>query len=172
VVYLRGVARATGSVVLKADAMHYAMDVVVNVGVLVTLVLVKLTGWLFIDAVVSIAIAVYMLWSSLQIVRDGFDIVMDKSLDQETVRQLADVVRSSPQILSFHDFKTRAGKVPFVDFHVVVRPEASAWEVHQVYLEFEAKMRALVGPSTRVLMHTEPLGAPGALATPQKASVQ
>ena len=167
VVYLRRVAKETGSVVVKADAMHYATDVAVNAGVLLTLVLVKATGWTFVDALVSLAIALYMLWSSLRIVRDGFDIVMDKSLDPQTVQELADIVGRCDKIMSFHEFKTRAGKVPFVDFHVVVRPEATAWEVHQIYLELEDKMRIVVGPNTRVLMHTEPVGAPTALPAPR-----
>jgi cation diffusion facilitator family transporter len=165
VIYLRRVSRATGSLVVKADAMHYATDVAVNLGVFVTLVIVRFTGWHFVDSIVSGGIALYMLWSSLQIVREGFDIVMDKSLDLETVTQLTHIIRACAKIVSFHDFKTRAGKVPFVDFHVVVRPDATAQEVHDVYLELEDQMRQVAGPNTRVLMHTEPMGAPMALAT-------
>lgn len=172
VIYLRRIAKETGSVVVKADAMHYATDVAVNTGVLVALVLVRLTGWTFVDALVSITIAFYMLWSSLQIVRDGFDIVMDKSLDPTIVLELANIVGRCDKILSFHEFKTRAGKVPFVDFHVVVRPEATAREVHDIYLDLEDKMRSLVGPNTRVLMHTEPVGAQGSQPSTQSSQAR
>ena len=85
VLYLRRVAGETGSLVIKADALHYATDVYVNVGVLVALSLVWLTHEPLIDTAISIGIALYMLWSSVHIVREGFDVVMDRSLDKVIV---------------------------------------------------------------------------------------
>lgn len=160
VAHLRRVAAATGSLVVKADALHYTTDVWVNVGVLVSLVLVRLTGQPLIDTVISVGIAGYMIWSSLHIVGQGFDVVMDRSLDKATVDRVADVLRACPEIHSFHDFKTRAGKIPHVDFHVVVPEEMSARAVHDLYARLRDQIRAIVGPATKVLMHADPLGEP------------
>lgn len=156
VLHLRRVARATGSLVIKADAAHYATDVFVNVGVLVALALVWITGEPLCDTVISIAIALYMLWSSGHIVREGFDVVMDHSLDREIVGRLRDLLAACTAIESFHDFKTRAGKIPHVDFHVVVRPEMTAREIHDLYLSLQEQVRAVTGPTTKVLMHADP----------------
>jgi len=156
VLYLRRVARETGSLVIKADALHYATDVYVNLGVLVALSLVWLTKEPLIDTAISIGIALYMLWSSVHIVREGFDVVMDRSLDTVRVEQLRTLLTACPAIESFHDLRTRAGKIPHVDFHVVVRPEMTAREVHDLYLDLAARVRELVGPSTRVLLHADP----------------
>jgi cation diffusion facilitator family transporter len=160
VLYLRRVARETGSLVIKADALHYATDVYVNLGVLVALSLVWLTKEPLIDTAISIGIALYMLWSSVHIVREGFDVVMDRSLDTVRVEQLRALLAACPAIESFHDLRTRAGKIPHVDFHVVVRPEMSAREVHDLYLDLAARTRALVGPTTKVLMHADPASNP------------
>jgi cation diffusion facilitator family transporter len=132
VLHLRRVARATGSLVIKADALHYATDVYVNLGVLASLALVALTGQPLFDTAISIAIALYMLGSSLHVVREGFDVVMD-------------------------------GKIPHVDFHVVVDPDMTARQVHDLYMDLRARIRARVGPSTKVLMHADP--APSRAAT-------
>jgi len=156
VLYLRRVARETGSLVIKADALHYATDVYVNLGVLVALSLVWLTRQPLIDTAISIGIALYMLWSSVHIVREGFDVVMDRSLDKLVVDQLKTLLGACTAIQSFHDFRTRGGKVPHVDFHVVVRPEMTARELHDLYLGLSAQIRELVGPTTRVLMHADP----------------
>jgi cation diffusion facilitator family transporter len=156
--YLRKVAKETGSLVIKADALHYMTDVYVNIGVLVSLVLVKLTGKPIIDSVISIGIALYMLYSSIHVVHEGFGVVMDKSLEPAVVKQLTGVLSQSSRILSFHDFKTRAGKIPHVDFHVVVRADMTAKEVHDVYADVRDKMRTIVGPQTKVLMHADPAG--------------
>lgn len=158
VLHLRRVARETGSLVVKADALHYMTDVYVNIGVLVALVLVWLTHEPLIDTVISVGIASYMVFSSLHIVKEGFGVVMDKSLDKDTVEKLRALLGACGQIESFHDFKTRAGKIPHVDFHVVVRPEMTAVELHDLFLDLRGKIRGVVGEATKVLMHADPTG--------------
>jgi ferrous-iron efflux pump FieF len=158
VLYLRKVAKETGSLVVKSDALHYLTDVWVNVGVLVSLALVKVTGHAWIDPAISMGIAVYMLYSASHIVQEGFHVVMDRSLDAATVAKVKAMLESTPSIESFHDFKTRAGKIPHVDFHIVVQPEMTTKEVHDLYLHLQARVREIVGPSAKVLMHADPLG--------------
>jgi len=164
VVYLRRVAVATGSLVIKADALHYTTDVYVNLGVIVSLALVWLTGQPLVDTVISVGIALYMMASSVHIVREGFGVVMDRSLAPDTTAKVIAVLRGCPAIESFHDFKTRTGKIPHVDFHVVVPPEMTAQAVHDLYLALRAQIHDIVGPSTKVLMHADPapVGAPAA----------
>jgi divalent metal cation (Fe/Co/Zn/Cd) transporter len=65
---------------------------------------------------------------------------------------------AAPRIESFHEFKTRKGKIPHVDFHVVVQPQMTTKEVHDLFLVLQAQIRTLVGRQTRVLMHADPLG--------------
>lgn len=155
VLYLRKVARETGSLVIKSDALHYAVDIWVGLGVLLSLILVKLTGLLILDLLVSVVIALYMLYSSAHIVRQGIDVVMDRSLDPATVARLRALLAACPAIASFHDFKTRAGTPPHVDFHVVVAPDMSARALHDLFLALQAQVRAVVGPTTKVLMHAD-----------------
>ncbi len=158
VLYLRKVAKATGSLVVRSDALHYLTDVWVNVGVIVSLALVKLTGKPIVDTIVSLVIAAYMIVSSLAVVREGFDVVMDKSLEPELVDQLHAMLRGCDQILSYHDFKTRRGRVPHVDFHVIVPPDMTAEAVHDLFLELQGRVREIAGPAARVLMHADPAG--------------
>lgn len=160
VLYLRRMARETGSLVLKADALHYMTDVYMNIGVLVALTLVWLTHEPIIDTIISVGIALYMLYSSIHIVREGFGVVMDKSLDKDLVDKVRALLGACTSIESFHDLKTRAGKIPHVDFHVVVRPEMTALESHDLYLALRAQIREIVGGTTKVLMHADPVGHP------------
>lgn len=160
VLYLRRVARRTGSLVLKSDALHYLTDVWVNVGVLVALVLVRLTGRAYIDWIVSFGIAVFMMVSSLSIVKEGFDVLMDKSLDPELVSRISALLAGCTRLDSFHELRTRRGKIPFVDFHAVVRADMTAQELHELYDELRDAVRAIAGPQTRLQMHADPDTAP------------
>jgi cation diffusion facilitator family transporter len=156
VLFLRREAKATRSLVLESDALHYMTDVWVNLGVLVSLILVLITGLPVIDTCISIAIALYMLWSSLHIVAKGFGVVMDRALEPPVVAAVAKLLHEYPLIQSFHDFKTRAGRVPHVDFHVVVAGDTSTQVVHDLFLELQREIRAIVGADTKVLMHADP----------------
>src|SRR4029450_1264876 len=97
-----------------------------------------------------------MLWSSVHVVREGFDVVMDRSLDKVIVDHVRTLLAACTAIEAFHDFRTRRGKISHVDFHVVVRPEMTAREVHDLYLALRAQIRDVVGQTTKVLMHADP----------------
>lgn len=154
--YLRRIARETQSLVVKADALHYQTDVWVNVGVLVALLLVRATGISAIDPIVSISIALYMLWSAVGVVREGFHVVMDHSLDKETVDALAAMIEATPGVESFHELRTRAGRVPHVDVHVVVDPAMTAQAVHDLYAAIRDRVRARLGEAT-LHVHADPV---------------
>ena len=156
VIHLRKVARETGSLVVKSDALHYLTDVWVNVGVLVSLALVAITGQPLVDTAISILIALTMMRSSVHIVREGLDLVMDKSLDDDVVQRIKTVLAETPRIRSYHDFRTRRGKHPHVDFHVVVPDEMTAVELHDLFDELQDRIHGITGESTRVLLHADP----------------
>jgi cation diffusion facilitator family transporter len=159
VIYLRKVAAATKSMVIAADALHYLTDVYVNLGVLAALIVAKVTGWPYVDAIFSAAIAIFMVVSSVRVVREGLHVVMDGSLPVEEVRKVKELLESivSRRIVSFHDFRTRGGRWPVVDFHVVVPGATPTAEIHELFVELQGKVRAIVGPETKVLMHADPV---------------
>ena len=170
VVYLRKIAKQTGSLVIKSDALHYTTDVWVNIGVLVSLFLVKLTGKPIIDSIVSVGIAIFMISSSIKVVREGFDVVMDRSLPQEQVTRVAVLLDGYDRIESFHDLRTRGGKIPHVDFHAVVDPEMTAQEIHDLFEEVQRGIQEIIGPSTRVHLHADP--SPRRGKKPARASAE
>lgn len=158
VAYMRKVARESGSLVLKADALHYATDIWMNGGVLVSLLVVKQTGWWWVDPAVSVAIGLFMLRAARGIVLEGFDVVLDRSLDRPQVERVEAILRGTAGVESFHDLRTRAGKVPHVDVHVVVQPEMTALALHGLFETLRDRVQGELGPSARVLMHADPLG--------------
>ena len=81
VLYLNKVAKITKSMVIKADAMHYKVDVYSNLAVLLSLILVSLTSYEIIDVIVSVCISLYIIYSSYELIHNGFLVLLDKSLE-------------------------------------------------------------------------------------------
>ena len=142
--YLLKVATETDNIVIKADALHYKTDLWSNAAVLVALGLVYLTGLDIIDAVFGLGIGLYIIYSAYEIIVEGIEILLDKSLDGEIVAKLGEIISNHPEITSYHWLKTRTdGSTNFVEFHMVLRPNMLLLEAHRIADEVEDKMMAL-----------------------------
>ncbi|MFM7848600.1 MAG: cation diffusion facilitator family transporter [Rubrivivax sp.] len=113
-------AREHRSMALEADARHLITDVWTSAGVVVGLLAVKFTGWLWLDPVVAIALALNILREGSSLVRRSADGLMDRALEPEVraeIEKTLDVFRH--QAIRFDHVSTRrAGQRRFVDLHM------------------------------------------------------
>ena len=144
VAYLDHTARTTGNLVVKADSLHYKTDLYANGGVILSLLLIKLTGVELIDALVGGAIALYIIYSAFEIVRDGVLNLLDVALDDELVGQIRAIIENDPAVESFHDLRTRqAGRTYFIDVHIVFGRKISLVKAHTAADRIESHISAL-----------------------------
>ena len=132
---LRQVARRTESPALAADALHYVTDVYINLGVLAALAISALTRSQLADPIISMAIALYILWSALNVARESIDRLMDKGLPPEVTEQIREIVSRyrSEGVLGFHDLRTRrSGSQRYVDLHLEVERHKSFEEARDL----------------------------------------
>lgn len=117
--------RSHRSLALEADARHLMVDVWTSLGVVLGIALVAWTGWLWLDAVVAIAVAVNILREGVSLIWRSSQGLMDESLEPQ-VRQVIDEVlesfahkRGEAVIIRFDHINTRkAGQRRFVDLHM------------------------------------------------------
>lgn len=117
-----GCAREHGSVALEADARHLVTDVWTSAGVLAGLIGVVLTGWLWLDALAAIAVALNILREGLGLVWRASQGLMDSAVEPE-VRAAIDATlhgfaRAQPLLRFDHIATRRAGQRQFVDLHL------------------------------------------------------
>jgi len=119
------VAKAQRSIALEADAKHLVTDVWTSAGVVTGLLLVLYTGWLWLDAVVAMGVA-------LNIMKEGFNLIwrssqglMDEAVEPQILADINEVLqgfehmRGEVQIIRFDHITTRqAGQRRFVDMHM------------------------------------------------------
>ena len=132
--YLKRVAEDTESIALGADGVHYSSDVYANLGIILGLVIVRLSGLVFVDSLVSICVALYIIWSVVSVFRAAVDILMDRELPKETVREVERIIlEHQPLVKSFHKMRTRrSGSKRFIEFHLVVDHTLSFVESHSL----------------------------------------
>ncbi|MEO7055239.1 MAG: cation transporter, partial [Caldimonas sp.] len=141
------------SIVLEADARHLYADVWTSAGVVVGLVLVTLTGWLWLDPVIAIAVAANIVREGARVVFLSIDGLMDKALEPEVqVRIDVTLARFSDHDIRFDDRVTRrAGRRRFLDMHMHVpstwtlgRAAALRGEVEQALMNEVDGLRASI----------------------------
>lgn len=119
VVFLNKIAKKTNSLVIKSDALHYKTDLYTNLGIIFSLIFIYFSGLHFIDGVVSIIIAIYIIKEAVGIIKEGVEMLLDKALDEETTEKIEQILKEA-KITSYHFLKTRkSGNMNFVDVHLV-----------------------------------------------------
>ncbi len=78
VLFQRHVVRGTGSTAIGADSLHYQTDLLVNGGVVVSLLLATRLGWGWTDPLFAVAIALYIFRGAVHIGREAFEILIDR----------------------------------------------------------------------------------------------
>jgi cation diffusion facilitator family transporter len=118
-------ARQHRSLALEADARHLVTDVWTSAGVVVGIALVSATGWLWLDAVVAIAVALNILKEGWSLVWRSSQGLMDEALEPEVQADVQRVLdgfahhRGETEIIRFDHLNTRkAGQRRFVDVHM------------------------------------------------------
>ena len=142
--YLMRVSKETGSIVIKADALHYKTDLWSNGAVLLALGFVYFTGLDIIDALFGLGIGLYIIYSAYEIIEEGILMLLDQSLEQEIVEQIEHIIEKHPKVTSQHWLKTRTdGTTNFVEFHMVLRPDMLLLEAHHIANKIEDEIMAL-----------------------------
>lgn len=152
------VVRRTGSLAIKADSVHYRVDILVNVAVIVSLILSTQVGWGKADPLFAIMIVAYMGWGALAIGREAYDQLMDRELPDEERAKIKEIVLRHPKVHSVHDMRTRSsGQNKFIQLHVEMDREISLMEAHEIG---DAVMYDVEDafPNAEVLIHQDPEG--------------
>jgi cation diffusion facilitator family transporter len=149
------------SVALEADAQHLLSDVWTSLGIVAGVGAIALTGWLILDPLIAIAVAVYIVWTGMRVMRRSLLGLMDRALPETELAAIRAVLEPyKARGLDYHALRTRgAGRRRLVELHLLVPGGMTVHDGHAVAEEIEERIRATL-PGTAVLTHLEPIEAP------------
>lgn len=157
VAYQRHVAKKTASAAVKADAVHYEMDVLSNLAVILAIVLATSFGWHWADPLFALAIAGYILYGAWQVGYAAFHNLMDREFSDEERGRIYEVARGLDGVKGARNLRTRrSGLLAFIQLTVDVDGTLSLKEAHDINDAVEHAVYAL-HPDAEIHIHTEPL---------------
>lgn len=158
VLYLNYVAKKTGSMVIKSDALHYKTDIFTNAAILVSLVMIQFTSWQIIDSIIGGLIAIYIIFEAYKIIKEGVYVLLDGALEDNQVKHIRHIIESEDGLTGYHFLKTRtSGHNNFVDVHLVFTSDILLLEAHRISDRIEDRIAQLDPTREWVMnMHLDP----------------
>ncbi|HLN56885.1 MAG TPA: cation diffusion facilitator family transporter [Bacteroidales bacterium] len=151
------VARETNSVALEADALHLKTDVYTSLGVAAGLGLIVITDLRWLDPLVAILVALFIIFESLQLLRRAFSPLLDEAWKPAEVISLEKAL--GEMNVNYHELRTRvAGNYRFIDLHVEIPGNVSVIDAHKYCDEIEDELKRKFD-NLNVTIHVEPVVA-------------
>jgi cation diffusion facilitator family transporter len=148
------VARATNSVALEADAFHLKTDVYTSLGVAVGLGLILITHISWLDPVIAILVALYILKEAYGLLKKAFTPLIDTAWGESEIEELEKRLKDLE--VNYHDLRTRvAGNYRFIDIHIQIPEDVSVGKAHR-YCDKIENMLTSVYENLTVNIHVEP----------------
>jgi len=153
-IYEMRVGRAANSPSLMADAQEYRAHVFSS-GVVLLALIGQMVGWPL-DRIAALVIVVLISKTGWELLADGMRVLLDASLDAETLGQVRAILEGDPQVVNVTALTGRnAGRYRFIETEIVLRTH-DLDKAHAVGARLEATIRAHVPHVDRVLVHYEP----------------
>ena len=150
------VAKEEDSIALEADALHLKADVYTSLGVGVGLLLIWITNLNYLDPVVAILVAIFILKESFHLLKNAFNPLLDVKLSDKEIAIIKDEINKYSSIYcDYHDLKARkSGPTKYVDLHLVVPEDMSIKDAHDVCDKIEYDIEIIL-KNTHVMIHLE-----------------
>jgi cation diffusion facilitator family transporter len=148
------VARETKSVALEADALHLKTDVYTSAGVAIGLMLILITDIKWLDPVIAILVALFIIRESYILLRKAFTPLLDTAWSEDEIEDLERKLNSME--VNYHELRTRvAGNYRFIDIHVEIPENDSVGLAHKYCDMIENELMASF-ENLSVTIHIEP----------------
>lgn len=154
-------AKKLRSITLRADAQHLLTDVWTSAGVIVGVLLVKITGWLILDPIVALAVAANIVYTAARLLQETGHGLLDRAIGaDEQAAMAAALAPFHARGIVLHDIRTRrAGPRHFIQMHVLVPGSWTVKQGHDVCEEIERDIASAL-PGSTVTTHLEPVEDP------------
>jgi len=158
--HLFAVARRTESLALEADGWHLRTDAYSSGAILMGLAILAVTGWHFLDPLLALVIAAFIVKAGFDLLRRATHHLLDASLPSAEEGVVTRILQKySQSFINAHQIRTRqAGKHRYIDLHLVVKDNMSVEEAHQLCDEIEREIKREL-PNADVTIHVEPESA-------------
>lgn len=158
ILFQKYVAKRTNSLAIAADSAHYTVDVVTNLAIIATLVVVKLFEIYWFDTVTALAVAGYLLLNAYKLACGAVSVLTDAELSDDIRKKVCRIVMENPFSQGIHDLRTRdLGGAYMFEFHLELDGDLPLSAAHEMTETVEDNLLDEF-PNAQIIIHQDPVG--------------
>lgn len=158
ILFQKYVAKRTNSLAIAADSAHYTVDVVTNLAIIATLVVVKFWGIYWFDTVTALAVAGYLLLNACKLACGAVSVLTDAELSDDIRKKVCRIVMENPFSQGIHDLRTRdLGGAYMFEFHLELDGDLPLSAAHEMTEAVEDNLLDEF-PNAQIIIHQDPVG--------------
>jgi len=144
------------STALYANAWHHRSDALSSVAVAIGFILLEF-GFGHGDQVAAIAVGLMIVWVGIKVIGDSLRELTESAVDSDTVEHIKNIINDNSSIRQWHKLRTRTvGREVFLDFHILVDPDLSIADAHQISEDLEETLDEQINRPVNITVHIEP----------------
>lgn len=152
------VAKKTNSQAILADSLHYKVDILTNLSIIISLIVVRFFGLSQTDTFIAVLISIYLLWNAYELGRDAVGLLLDKELDEKIRENVFEIIKNHKIKPKIHDLRTRdLGGAYMFEFHLELDGKLDLFTAHKYTDEVENLIRQKY-PDAQIIIHQDPAG--------------
>lgn len=158
VVFQTYVANKTNSLAIKADRAHYTVDFLTNLTVIISLILVKIFGFIYFDVIAALFISAYLLYNAYDLAKESIEQITDKELSDDVRESIINIVTNCNDVSGIHDLRTRSvGNTYYIELHLEIDGSVTLKKAHDISNNVEKKILDM-HPNSQIIIHQDPYG--------------
>ena len=153
------VGRKVDSPVVIANAWHHRSDAMSSIGSLVGIGGAMILGskWTILDPLAACAISIAIIVVAVKMGLPSIEELLEASLPVDVEYEIRETASAVPGVRNIHALKTRRNGVSYIiDAHILVDPQISVVESHEIASQVENALSSRYGKETQVNIHVEP----------------
>lgn len=154
-IYERRKGEEYNSFILISDSIHTKSDIFISVGVLISLIGIRMGLPQIIDPIISIIISLLILRASYEIFKESIGILLDKAMIGE--EKIIEILNTFSEIKNIHNIRSRGVENDiYVDMHIMIDANTSTEDAHKLSHNIEREIKNNINSNCQVIIHIEP----------------
>lgn len=155
--YTKNVAKKYNNLLMKANCEDHKNDCIITTINLLAIILSRF-GIYFVDGLVGFGIAIWIIKTGVEIFRESYDVLMDKSIDNETKKTVYDIVKGHDIVLGMTNFHSApVGYQYQIFFTIQVDGNLKTFESHKIANHLEKEITNSIPEIFLTVIHVDPI---------------
>lgn len=155
---LRKRGRRAHSLTMEAGGVHLLSDAWSSAALVLGLMVIQLTGLLWLDSLFAIGFAIFIIWQGIRMVRRSVGGIMDET-DMAVAEELVHIIDANrrPEWIDIHNFRViKFGSTLHIDCHVTLPWYFTLERAHDEISELDALVNRNSGREVEFFIHMDP----------------